>query len=52
MAVVSPTVQQVSLADVCAAVLQDVTVLVHLHVLQVSDETLAGWTDAYAVILK
>ena len=52
MAVVPPAIQQVSLADVSAAVLQDVTVLVHLHVFQVSDETLAGRTDADAVVLK
>ena len=52
MAVVPPTIQQVSLADVSASVLHDVTVLVHLHVLEVCDETLAGRADAYAVVLK
>jgi hypothetical protein len=52
MAVVPPTIQQVSLPDVSASVLHDVTVLVHLHVLEVSDETLAGRTDADAVVLK
>ncbi len=52
MAVVPPTIQQVSLSDVCAAVLEDVTVLVHLHVLEVSDQSLAGRTDADAVVLK
>ena len=52
MAVVPPTVKQVSLSQVRASVLDDITVLINLHIFQVSDETLAGGINPHGIVLK
>jgi len=51
-AVVSEAVKQIALPDVRRTILDDVTFLVHLYVLQISDQSLARSVNSHAVILK
>lgn len=50
--IVPEAVHQIALANVRTPVLDDVTILVHLYVLQVSDQPLARSVNSHAVILK